>query len=734
MNDKELKKLFDSLSFEEKLGQLCQLNYLYFDVNGLVTGDESTGFFTQDEVNHIGSVLNIFGKDQMRAIQKEHMKHNKTPLLFMADVTEGYYFNHGRGLIHACSFDTEKVRQLYRNTATEAAADGVKVSFYPTADIARDARWGRCFETSGEDVCLSCKMVEAKVKGFQGEDISDYDTMASCVKHFAAYGGCEGGRDYNNVELSDHELREVYLPSYKAAIDAGAQMVMTSFNTLGGVPMSMNKRLIKGILRDEWGFDGPTLSDYGAIRGCYKDRAANSSGEIAELCMKATLDIDMMDQIYVKNIPALLESGKLEQKLFDDAVLRVLKLKNKLGLLEDPYRFINSKVEYDLKEHIELATEVVSEGMVLLKNENNILPLKDKDAVIIGPYGEQNNIFFYPEHKAPSIFEAGHPDEEPLKFPSLADSLGLPYEHGCPMIENGNYMADWDGKYEPCYGHEQEYLERAVELAKGAKKVILTLGEHFLQWGEQYSRAVITLPKCQRELFDKIYEVNKNIILVLYSGRPLELGDIAEKSKAIICGWYPGELGGEATARIISGKTVPSGKLAMSYPYSVGQMPLHYDIYPTGHGVGNPENNWTSKYCDISSFPLYPFGYGLSYTTFKYSKPTVDKDKMKSGESIKISVDVTNDGDYDACEVVQLYLRDVSARMISRPNRQMKDFKRVFIKKGETKTVTFEVDEKMLEFYDGDCNLVSETGAYQAFVGADSTTDNQIDFYFENNR
>lgn len=725
--EQQLEALYEELSFEEKIGQLLQLNGIYYGNDGIMTGQALAWEFSETDVMHAGSVLNIYGKDRLRALQTEHMKHNRIPMMFMGDVVSGYGVVQQIPLGQACSFSTELVKESARRCAQAATAEGITVTFSPVADVARDARWGRCTESYGEDTYLCSSMTKAMVEGYQGEHPEDLDSLSACVKHFAAYGYGEGGRDYNNVELTERTLRETFLPPYKAAVDAGCEVVMNSFNSLGGVPATISKHLLRDILRNEWGFDGVVLTDWCSLLGCIEHRAANSHKELARLGMEAGVDIAMMDYLYNRYIPELLEEGALSEEVFKEAVMRVLRLKNKKGLLDAPYRYLQDK-ERDPQPQYEAALEMVEKSCVLLENEEHILPLKSTEKVaLIGPFANQRVITTL----WGKLLDLEYGSQELMKD-ALERILGneVLCEPGCAILEPDNFLAKKDLETDPCYQNPELYVQRAVEAAKKADKVVMMLGEHMEQFGESRSRTEITLPGIQMQLLRKVREVNPNIVTLIFNGRPLDLREVKALSKAIMVCWRPGDATVPSIAALLTGEAVPSGKLAMSFPYTVGQCPVYYSLYPTGHMQTKPEDCYSSRYVDAPNTPLYTFGYGLSYTEFSYSDVKVSSDTLESGKTLTVAVTVTNTGNYDGEEVVQLYLCDRWAEGVSRPYRELKGFQRIALKKGQSQEVAFTIEEEMLRFHDADCNYISEAGEYIAYVGGDSRTENSGTFVF----
>lgn len=729
LTEKQLEAYYDSLTEEEKLGEILQLSISFFGVDCMVTGEDQ--IFPKDVIEHAGTLISNakVGPKKNRAIQEEHLKHSKVPLLFMGDIISGFAVAYPFPLAQAGTFDTALVKKIARETAKAATATGMNVTFSPMVDIGRDARWGRNLEGYGEDTLLTCRMTKAVVEGYQGENPDDLDSLSACVKHFAVYGYGEAGRDYNNVELSERALKETYLPPYKAAVDAGCHMVMSSFNTIGGVPVTIDPKYMRDLLREEWGFDGVTITDWCALCQCRNHHAAENDEDLALMGLESTVDICMMDPLYTRHIPKLLENGRLDPALYKETVMRCLRLKNQKGILEDPYRYLRGERSVDMESNYKLATEAVEKTCVLLENDDNILPLKPKQTVaLIGPYTARR--------RACSMWNrTSMMDDEDRKFP--ADALRAVYdgevlsELGCGALPADHYMMKDTVEVYISPEDPKAAEQAAIEAARQADVVVMMVGEHWLQSGESASRADIVIPDIQMDLFRKIYEVNKNIVAVVFAGRPLDLREVKKLSKAILWAWMPGDATGDGLANLLCGKAVPSAKLAMSFPYHVAQCPLHYDVYPTGHPSKGMDHRFSSRYIDVPNEALYPFGYGLSYTKFTYSDITASADTMTAEKPLTLSVTVTNDGDFDGAEVVQLYLWDMEATRVSRPLRELKDFKRVELKKGESRVVTFEITEEMLRFLNYDGEFASEAGRFTAYIGDSSATDRQVKFTLE---
>jgi len=735
MKQKDLEDFLNNLTLDEKIGQLIQINGTFFDNDNIVTGPVEDFGYTVENIQNAGSVLNVLQPEQVRSVQTQHLKHSKIPLLFMGDIIHGFSTIFPVGIAQGCSFDENLVKSVSQISAKEAATAGAHVTFSPMADLVRDPRWGRVIESYGEDTFLCSKMARAAVKGYQGNSLGDKDTLSACVKHFAAYGDSIGGRDYNSVDMSDRKLFEEYLTPYKSAVDAGATMVMTSFNTINSIPSTVNKNLVKKLLRNDWKFDGVVISDWGAIGHTIYDGVAADSREAAQKAFEATIDIDMMSPHYAQSLKCLFEDGILDEKQLNDSVMRILNLKNKLGLFENPYRFLDEKKAHSLmgcKEHCKVAENMVPETSVLLQNKNDILPLKKgTKTAFIGPYVFERKTYgawsmksLFETQKTTTLYEAVKE-----KYPTG----NFCFAEGCPIAQKHQHPHEddyiWDGK-------EQKMLEDALSAAKNADVVLMALGEPDFYSGEARSRADITIPDVQKELLERVKQVNDNIVVVLYNGRPLDIRQICGAAKAVLEVWFPGTQGAVPIAEMLFGDKVPSGKLSMSFPYCVGQIPVYYKVLPTGHPYGQDANeekyifDFATRYIDAPIQPLFPFGYGLSYTNFKYENMRLDKTCMKCGEKIKASIDVTNIGYVGAEEVVQLYTNDPFA-YVSRPVKELKGFKRVFLQPNETKIVEFTISEEMLRFYDENMNYTTQNGEIRVMIGGDSTVQDYISFVID---
>ncbi len=703
----DLQKLLDGMTIEEKIGQLMQYNAnLFLDSTAEVTGPMASLGFSQDEVNRVGSVLNFSDVSEMIAIQDEHLANdrNKIPMVFMMDVIHGFRTIFPIPLGLGCSFDTDLVTECTRMASREATAGGVQVTFTPMVDYVRDARWGRVMETCGEEPLVNSIMGAAQIKAFQGDDLSNPESMATCIKHYAAYGGAEAGRDYNTVELSEHILHEYYLPAYKACVDAGSTMLMPSFNSLNGVPSIANSWLMKKVLKEEWGFDGVVISDYNAIGELLTHGIAADMKEAAKLGFDNGCDIEMCSTAYAKHLKELIEEGVFTIEQLDEAVMRVLKLKRDLGLFEDPYHGASvEKAEKVLltPENRDLARRAAEQSAVLLKNEG-ILPLSTdiKKIALIGPIADSKEII--------GFWNCNGRDEESTTvkegIAALLPNAEITVVKGC-----GDAWDDLD----------TSGFDEAVAAAKNADAVILCLDEPYKYSGEGNSRTDIRLPGVQEELARVVVQANPNTAAVVFNGRPLVLTKLAECVPAILEMWYPGTEGGSAAANLLFGKVNPCGKLTMTFPKAVGQCPIYYNHPNTGRpkwGDDNTHRGYTSNYIDCGNMPLYSFGHGLSYTTFEYENMNISADTMTADTTITVSVDVKNTGKYAGKETVQLYIRDMVGSTV-RPIQQLVAFEKIELGVGESKTVTFTIDEPMLRIWDVNNEHKSEKGDFKVMIG-----------------
>ena len=702
---KNFKELLSKMTLDEKIGQLTQCNAEIFgESDAEITGPMTDLGLNLKQVNTLGSVLNFHSFAEVKKIQTSHLKNdrNKIPLLFMMDVIHGFRSIFPIPLAMGCSFDVELLKECTAMAAKEAAAGGVHVTFTPMVDYVRDARWGRVMETCGEDPMLNSIMGTAQIEAFQGDDLKNPDNIATCVKHFAAYGGAESGRDYNTVELSEHILREYYLPAYKACIDAGAPMIMPSFNSLNGIPSIANSWLMKKILRDEWKFNGIVISDYNAIDELLVHGIAENRKEAARLAFDNTCDIEMCSSTYIHHLKELINDGVFTENQIDEAVIRILELKDKLGLFENPFRKTDEEREKNdilTKENRMLCRKAAESCAVLLKN-NGVLPFKKdiKRIALIGPFADNNKLL--------GFWSCNGRNEDTVTvlngIKTLLPDAQITVLKGCSDKWNENDTSEFND---------------AVTAAKSADAVILCLGEPYDYSGEGNSRADIRLPGVQEELAKAVACVNKNTAALIFNGRPLVLTELNKTVPAILDMWFGGIETGSAAANLLFGEANPSGKLTMSFPRTVGQCPIYYNHPSTGRpSCDNEYHSYTSSYIDTKTTPLYPFGYGLSYTDFKYYDMTISNETMTENDTVQITVKVKNTGLVKGDETVQLYIRDMAATTV-RPVMQLIAFKKISLEAGEEKTVAFNIDEPMLRIWDSSNNYVSEKGEFKAMIG-----------------
>lgn len=738
MRQEELELLLDDMSLHEKIYQLLQLPGTYYDGTVTTTGDNRDDSFSRDCVGQAGSVIGVCGAKEMKKIQDQIMESqpHHIPAVFMLDVVNGFRTIFPIPLAQGASFEPELSGRCARAAGKEAAVSGVQVTFAPMVDLVRDARWGRVMESTGEDPYLNSRFAEAMVTGFQGDDPGSPYSLAACVKHFAAYGAPTAGREYHAVDMSDRELHEYYLPAYQAAIDAGSELVMTAFNTLNGIPASGNTHLLREILRKEMGFEGVLIADYAALEDMIYHGFAENREAAARLALTAGVDIDMVTTIYSNELPRLVQEGKIEEKLIDEAVMRILQLKNRLGLFENPYKEADEREEQEVilcEEHRILAKEAAEKSFVLLKNEENLLPIADtgKKIALIGPYVNEKNIYgawsFLGDSQDAVTIQEG---VEKVYQQNL-----LTYAKGSPMLdesEEAKIMVEGFYHEKENRGNEQKLLEEALALAEEADVVVLALGEHFQQTGEGASRADITLPQPQMNLFREIKKTNKKVAVILFSGRPLDIRELAEEADAILEVWMPGTEGGTAIAETLAGIHNPSGKLSMSFPWCVGQVPVFYNQPSTGkpYHDGEKSGRFRSRYLDIPNGPLYPFGYGKSYTVFEYLDYYITSEILRKEGSITAGVTIKNTGEHEGTETVQLYIQDCFASVV-RPVKELKGFQKIKLKPGEEQEVSFAITEPMLRFWKSEGIKDSEAGEFKVYIGTDSNCETALGFYLE---
>jgi len=709
--------LMKEMTLEEKVGQMNQYNGSWD-----VTGPKPESGSNEEKYNNIkkgwvGSMLTIRGVKQVRAAQKIAVEESRLgiPLLFGFDVIHGYKTISPIPLAEAASWDLEAIKNSARMAALEASASGLNWTFAPNVDISNDARWGRVMEGAGEDPYLGSKIAVARVNGFQGKNF-DNTSIIACAKHFAAYGFVEAGREYNSVDMSTSKLYNTVLPPFKAVSDAGVRTFMNSFNTLNGIPATGNSFLQRDILKGAWGFKGFVVSDWASIGEMVTHGYAADNADAAKKAAIAGSDMDMESNVYITELVQLVKKGQVKESIIDDAVRRILRVKFELGLFENPYKYCDEareKTDIGSKANNDDVLDMAKKSIVLLKNDKNILPLK-KSGVKIALIGALANDKNSPlgswriaadDNTAVSVLEG---------MQQYQDN-SLVYEKGTDVALNKQAFVD-EVKINTT---DFSGFEAAKKAAKEAEVVVMVLGEIGFQSGEARSRTQLDLPGNQQQLLEEVYKVNPNIVLVLNNGRPLALPWAAEHIPAIVEAWQLGTQSGNAVAQVLYGDYNPSGKLPMSFPRNVGQCPIYYNLYNTGRPTDKDQNVFWSHYSDVEKTPLYPFGYGLSYTSFAYKNLKIAKPSFQKGEKIEVSVDVTNTGNFDGKEIVQLYINDPAAS-IARPVKELKGFELIELKKGETKTVQFILTDNELGFYDNNGKFLVEPGVFNVMAGWNS--------------
>jgi len=703
--DQKVDALLKQMTLEEKIGQLNQ-----YTGDNTATGPITINANKQNEIKKglIGSMLNIMGTKYTRQYQDLAMQSRlKIPLLFGLDVIHGYKTTFPIPLAEAASWDLTAIELAARVAATEAAACGIHWTFAPMVDISRDPRWGRVMEGAGEDTYLGSKIAYARVKGFQG-NLGDVNSVMACVKHFAAYGAAVGGRDYNSVDMSNRMLWETYLPPFKAALDAGAATFMNSFNDLNGIPASANNYLLRDILKGKWNFQGFVVSDWGSIGEMVNHGYVKDNKEAALASITAGSDMDMESNAYRYNLEQLVKENKVPVALIDDAVKRILRKKFELGLFDDPYKFCNAEREQKElfnPEHTKAAREMASKSIVLLKNERDVLPLSKglKTIAFIGPMVKpkrDNHGFWAVDVKdVDSTYIVS-------QWEGLENKVGkrtkILYAKGCGVEDKS-----------------KEGFADALKVASQAEVIILSIGENFNKSGEAKSKSNLHLPGVQEDLIRELQKTGKPIVILINAGRPLVIDWIADNMPTIVYTWWLGSEAGNALADVLFGDYNPSGKLPMSFPRTEGQIPIYYNHFNTGRPSINEDKIYKSAYIDLPTTPKFPFGYGLSYTTFEYSDLKLSQKTMKNTESITVSVNIKNTGSVKGEEVVQLYLRDKVGSVV-RPIIELKDFQKITLNRDETKTIQFTIDNQKLSFYNNALEFGSEPGDFDLMIGSSS--------------
>lgn len=709
--EQEVTTLLDQLTLDEKIGQMYQA----FGTDISALGGQKAEFSTEELIaqGKVGSVIsvgqnveNIF-KLQKMAVEESRMK---IPLFFNQDVIHGFQTIFPIPLAWSCSFDMKAIEESVRISAKEASCTGLNYAFSPMVDIVRDPRWGRVSESGGEDPYLGGEIAKAQIAGYQGQSFSEKDSMLACMKHFIGYGAAEGGRDYNTAEISDTTLRNIYAIPFKAGIDAGAASVMSSFNTINSIPVTGNKKILKNLLRDELGFNGITITDMEAVNELINHGVAENEREAAKKTAEATVDIEMVSPNYNRYLKDLVESKEISEELIDQAVRRILTYKFKIGLMDDPFKYIRpDDIENQIycDTHIEKSLEVAKKSIVLLKN-NDVLPIsKDKTIALIGPFGNNKKDMLGPWQFSEYI-SATSTILEGL----VEKGYTVNYTKGCEIdqaIDGG--------------------IEEAIELSRNSDIVLLSLGENNDMSGEATSKQNIALSEPQLELAYEINKLGKPTVLILTNGRPMLLNWFEENVDGILETWFLGSQAGNAIAEVITGEYNPSGKLTMSFPHSIGQIPVYYNFLNTGRPLLDPNNpnKFLSRYLDGPNAPLYPFGYGLSYSVFEYRDLVIDKSEITEEEILTASVTVENKSEITGEEIVQLYIQDVVAS-VSRPVKELKGFKKISIPAKSSVKVEFTISTEELKFYNEDLQFTCEKGEFRVFVGPNSTVENYETF------
>lgn len=716
--DLKVDSLLQIMTLEEKIGQMNQYNG-FWDLTGPTPSEgDAANKYEHLRKGWVGSMLNVRGVKDVRAVQKIAVEESRLgiPLIIGFDVIHGYETQSPIPLAESASWDLEAIKKSSEMAALEASAAGINWTFAPMLDISRDARWGRVMEGAGEDTYLGSLIAKARILGFQGDDLSQTNTIAACAKHFIGYGFAESGKDYNTVDVGTSTLYNVLFPPFQAALDVDVKTFMNSFNELNGIPATANKFLQRDILKGKWGFEGFVVSDWGSMSEMIDHGYVKNRKEAAEYSANAGSDMDMESYAYVNELANLVKEGKVKESYIDDAARRILKVKYELGLFDDPYKYCDEEREKNTigsKEVHDAALDMAKKSIVLLKNENNLLPLKKsgQKIALIGALASDKDSplgswrIAAKSHTAVSVLEG----MQQYKDNTITYAKGADVYYGETSFINEVKINTTD----------TSEFSQAISIAKNADVVVMVLGEVGYQSGEGRSRAQLDLPGVQQQLLEAIYNVNKNIVLVLNNGRPLAITWAADNIPAIVEAWQLGSESGNAIAQVIYGDYNPSGKLPMTFPRAVGQVPIFYNHKSTGRPGPKAEVFW-SHYQDEVNQPLYPFGYGLSYTTFEYSNLNIEN-TYNQDKKVKVSVTLKNTGNIKGKEVAQLYIRDLFAS-ITRPVKELKGFELIELNPGESKTLEFILSDKELGFYDNDGNFITENGEFKVFVGGSSTT------------
>jgi beta-glucosidase len=711
--EKKVDNLLDQMTLEEKVGQLTQ-----YSGNGSITGPLKAEVSQLEDIKNglVGSMLNVIGTQNIRELQKLAVENSrlKIPLIFGLDVVHGYKTIFPIPLAMACSWDLAAIEQSARIAAIEASSAGINWTFAPMVDVSRDPRWGRVMEGAGEDPYYGSLVATAYVHGFQGANLAEKNSIVACAKHFAGYGAVEAGREYNIVDISRRVMNEIYLPPFKAAVEAGVGTLMNAFNEFEETPATANSYLLRDKLKGEWKFSGFVVSNYNSIGELIAHGVAKDKKEAAQLAITAGNDMDMASQSYRKHLVELVRTGSVDSKLVEDAVRRILRIKYQLGLFDNPYKNCDSVAEKKIllsPANVEAARDIARKSMVLLKNEGQILPLSMniKKVAVIGPLADS-------KYDMLGSWGAQGDGKDAISVldgikAAVSPFTEVLYARGCNI----------DDKIEMAF-------DDAIAIAREADVVVMAIGEKWDMSGEASSRADIGIPGKQEELLDKLLKTGKPVVVLLMNGRPLAIPDLVAKAPALIETWFLGTQTGNAIADVLFGKYNPSGKLTMSFPYAVGQIPVYYNHKNTGRPkIPNTENHWVTHYMDIPNEPLFPFGFGLSYTTFEYSDIKLNKTRMNIDDSVTISITVRNTGKYDGEEVVQLYVRDLVGS-VTRPVKELKGFRKVMIKTGESMNISFTLKAQDLAFFTKDMTFKAEPGDFKVFVGTSSVDCKEVLF------
>lgn len=719
--DQFIDNLMSKMTLQEKIGQL----------NLPGSGDIKTGEANNSDIagkirnGEVGGLLNVKSVQKIKEIQQIAVEQSrlKIPLIFGMDVIHGYQTTFPIPLGLAASWDMNLIEKSARIAAQEASADGINWTYSPMVDIARDPRWGRIAEGAGEDVYLGSRIAQAYVKGYQGNDLKANNTVMSCVKHFALYGAAEAGRDYNTTDMSLVRMYNEYLPPYKAAIDAGAGSVMTSFNEINGIPATGNRWLLTDLLRKEWGFNGFVVTDFTAIN----EMSAHGMGDLQQvsaLALHAGTDMDMVGEGYLTTLEKSLKENHITLQEIESACRRILEAKYDLGLFDDPYKYCDinrANTEVATQDNMNVAREIATQTFVLLKNENQILPLKKEGKIaLIGPLAHSR-------FDMAGMWSVAAKHSESVTVLEgfknvIEDKAQILYAKGANVVDDKDYDSwiTWGTSGIDSLKTPQQLRKEAIKVAKKSDVIVAVLGEGAEMSGESSSRSNIDIPENQQLLLKELLKLGKPVVLLLYTGRPLTIKWESENVPAILNVWFGGTQGGNAIADVVFGDVNPSGKLPVTFPQTIGQVPLFYNHKNTGRPIDKEWfQKYRSNYLDIPNEPLYAFGYGLSYTNFIYSNLQLSSNSMNENGKINVSIEVQNTGNYDGKEVVQLYIRDLVGT-ITRPVMELKDFQKIELKKGEKKTINFEIDIEDLKFYNNELQFVAEPGTFEVFVGGSS--------------